>query len=128
MLDTHIFLWSLTRSSALSQKGWRILENPQNELFVSVVSIWEIAIKFMQRRGTPNDMPISGGDALLQIQKAGFNLMPVSGKHAATVDDLPSVHRDPFDRLLIAQVKAENVMLLTHDAKLAAYGDFVMVV
>lgn len=105
-----------------------MLEDAENDLSVSVVSIWEIAIKFAQRRGRPDDMPISGGGALLEIQKAQFNLLPVSGVNAAAVDQLPSIHRDPFDRLLIAQAKSEPIILLTHDETLAAYGEFVLVV
>ena len=128
LLDTHIFLWSLTQSRSLSKQVWSLLEDAENDLSVSVVSIWEIAIKFAQRRGRPDDMPISGGDALLEIKKAQFNLLPVSGVNAAAVDQLPSIHRDPFDRLLIAQAKSEPIMLLTHDANLAAYGEFVLVV
>jgi PIN domain nuclease of toxin-antitoxin system len=113
---------------ALSKKGWAILNDPRNDLCVSAVSIWEIAIKFEKRRGRADDMPISGSDAMLEIQKAGFTLLPVTGVNAATVDSLPPLHRDPFDRLLIAQAKSEPIILLSHDKKLADYGDFVMVV
>ncbi len=128
LLDTHIFLWSLTGSKSLSKIGWKLLEDPQNDLSVSVVSIWEIAIKFAQKRGRADDMPISGSTALLEIQNAGFSQLSVTGIHAAAVDNLPSVHRDPFDRLLIAQAKSEHIVLLTHDETLATYGNFVMVV
>jgi PIN domain nuclease of toxin-antitoxin system len=128
LLDTHIFLWSLTQSDALSPKAWSILNEPQNELSVSAVSVWEIAIKFARRRGLPDDMPISGSDALAEIYNAKFNLLSVNGAHAAAVDHLLLKHRDPFDRLLIAQAKSEPMILLTHDKALADYGDFVMLV
>ena len=128
LLDTHIFLWTLTKSDALSAEGWRLIEDESNALAVSAVSIWEIAIKYARRRGSPNDMPMSGGDALDQIRAANLDLLPVNGDHAAAVDALPLFHRDPFDRLLVAQAKSESMHLLTHDKQLAAYGDFVIVV
>jgi PIN domain nuclease of toxin-antitoxin system len=128
LLDTHIFLWSLTDDRALSKKGWALLQNPENSLLVSAVSIWEIAIKFGQRRSRADDMPISGEAAMVEIQRAGFELLAISGHHAAAVDQLSPVHRDPFDRLLLAQAMHEGLTLLTHDQALSAYGDCVMVV
>lgn len=128
LLDTHIFLWSLDGNPSMPKSAWPILEDEFNPLAVSVVSIWEIAIKYARRRGSPNDMPISGRHALAEAQAAGYELLPVSGLHAATVDRLPRHHGDPFDRLMIAQALTEPLLFLTHDKALAAYGDFVMVV
>lgn len=112
----------------LSRAAWDLLEDPANELAVSAVSVWEIAIKFARRRGKADDMPINGTDALREIAAAEFELLTVKGDHAAAVDALPLHHRDPFDRLLIAQAKSEPMILLTHDRALAAYGDFVTVI
>jgi PIN domain nuclease of toxin-antitoxin system len=127
LLDTHIVLWVLTEHEALSKSAWRLLNHKDNELFVSAVSIWEIAIKHARRR-SPADMPISGSQALEFVESAKFELLAINHGHAAAVDTLPMHHKDPFDRLLIAQAKTEPLVLLTHDGQLAAYGDFVMLV
>lgn len=111
----------------MPRKGWELLQNDQSELIVSAVSIWEIAIKFARRRH-PEDMPMSGAEALAEVKAAEFDLLAVSHEHASGVDKLPFHHRDPFDRLLIAQARAEPLILLTSDRALAAYGDFVLVV
>ena len=126
LLDTHILMWAFTRSDALSRKGWALLEG-DNELFVSAVSIWEIAIKHARRR-SPAEMPISGRQALANVDSADFALIAITPDHAAAVDELPLHHNDPFDRLLVAQARSESMQLLTHDRALAAYGDFIIVV
>ena len=105
-----------------------LLEAPENEGLSSAVAIWEIAIKFARNRGSPGDMPISGQQAMKLAEAANIDLVDVSPRHAAAVDRLPLLHPDPFDRLLIAQAIEEQMTLLTVDRKLAAYGDFVMVV
>ena len=117
-------MWAFTRSNALSRKGWDLLED-DHELFVSAVSIWEIAIKHARRR-SPADMPISGRQALANVQAADFELIAITPEHAAAVDGLPMHHNDPFDRLLVAQAQSESMHLVTHDRALAAYGDFVL--
>ena len=124
LLDTHVLMWAFTRSNALSRKGWDLLED-DHELFVSAVSIWEIAIKHARRR-RPADMPISGRQALANVQAADFELIAITPEHAAAVDGLPMHHNDPFDRLLVAQAQSESMHLVTHDRALAAYGDFVL--
>ena len=128
LLDTHIVLWALTRSSKLSREGWGLLEDEHNPLVVSAVSIWEIAIKHSRGQGRANSVPMSGTSALSAIRDANFTLLEITLDHAATVDHLEPHHRDPFDRLLVAQARSETMHLLTHDARLAAYGDFVIVV
>ena len=128
LLDTHVLLWALTRSERLSRKGWDLLEDEYNPLIVSAVSIWEIAIKHGRGQGLRNAMPISGKQALVDVRAADFDLLAITHEHCATVDNLPLHHRDPFDRLLVAQSRCESMHLLTHDAKLAAYGDFVIVI
>ena len=117
-------MWAFTRSDVLSRKGWDLLEG-DHELFVSAVSIWEIAIKHARRR-SPADMPISGRQALANVQAADFELIAITPEHAAAVDGLPMHHNDPFDRLLVAQAQSESMHLVTHDRALAAYGDFVL--
>ena len=128
LLDTHVVLWALTRSTKLSRAGWDLLEDEQNPLVVSAVSIWEIAIKHARGQGRANSVPMSGTSALSVVRAADFDLLEITLGHAAAVDDLASHHRDPFDRLLVAQARSESMHLLTHDVQLAAYGDFVIVV
>ena len=128
LLDTHVLLWALTRSDRLSRNGWELLENDQNPLVVSAVSIWEIAIKHARRRGGRSDISISGASALQEVRAANFDLLEVSHDHAAALDELPLHHRDPFDRLLVAQARSESMTLLTHDQQLRAYGELVIVV
>ena len=112
----------------MSRKGWELLEDEHKPLVVSAVSVWEIAIKHGRGQGYPDAMPISGKQAMNEVRAANFEFLAITHDHAASVDDLPLHHRDPFDRLLVAQARCESMHLLTHHAKLAAYGDFVIVV
>lgn len=95
---------------------------------VSTISVWEVAIKWAVRKGRADDMPVSANAFLRELELALIEPMPVQPRHAAAVDDLPMLHGDPFDRLLIATAKQEGMTLLTHDVALAGYGDFVLVV
>ncbi len=128
LLDTHIFLWSVVDTGLLSTKARTLVDSRSNDLVVSAVTIWEIAIKHRLRRGSPNDMPISGKKALHEIDESGIALLAISPEHSAGIDDLPLHGGDPFDRMLVVQAKMEEITLLTHDKALASYGDFVVVV
>jgi PIN domain nuclease of toxin-antitoxin system len=128
LLDTHVLIWAMSQSDRMPSKAWPLLEDETNPLVVSAVSIWEISIKFARRRGTSADMPISGAAALAEARAANFALLEITHDHAAALDSLPPLHRDPFDRLLVAQAKCEGMVLLTHDGQLGAYGDCVLVV
>ncbi len=99
-----------------------------HQAYASASAIWEIAIKYARNKGKPDDMPISGQQALRLCEAAQIPLLDILGEHAAEVDHLPLFHADPFDRLMVAQARFENMILLTQDKQLAAYGDFVMVV
>jgi PIN domain nuclease of toxin-antitoxin system len=90
------------------------------EVFVSAVSIWEVSIK-----AALGKLAADPAELLAEIEPAGFNLLPVTGEHAAAVARLPAVHADPFDRMLVAQAKTEPLLLLTNDSLLAGYGDCV---
>jgi PIN domain nuclease of toxin-antitoxin system len=92
---------------------------------VSAASIWEIAIKHARNRGTPNDMPLSGPEAICAFRMAGYGLLSVLPEHAAAVSALPALHADPFDRLLIAQSIMDGLTLLTGDKTVAAYSDAI---
>ena len=98
-----------------------------NSSMASAAAIWEIAIKYARRRGRADDMPIAGQQALALAESAGIDLLAITPGHAAMVDQLPAIHGDPFDRIMIAQARQEGMTLLTHDRLLAGYGAFVMV-
>lgn len=122
LLDTHVALWALTDDPRLTPSARALLLDPENELFFSAASIWEIAIKRALTRGSPSDMPISGHEAIVFFREAGYQHVPVMPHHAAAVGDLPHLCRDPFDRILIAQATVEPMRFITHDQHLAAYG------
>lgn len=126
LLDTHIALWAIADSPRLSDYARRLIEDPDNQIMVSAVSVWEISIKHARARGGPNDMPISGAQACNYFRDAGFNLLSINGAHAAAVENLPPIHTDPFDRMLVAQAIQEPLRLLTADARMARYTDLVI--
>ena len=121
LLDTHLLLWSLGAPGRLPVEARRIIRDA--EVYVSAASIWEISIKTAlgKLRADPRGV-------LAALEPAGFLGLPIAGVHAARVASLPPVHRDPFDRLLIAQALEEPMRLLTDDAVLGAYGEIVTVV
>jgi PIN domain nuclease of toxin-antitoxin system len=128
LLDTQILLWTLTDSDRLPRQARTLVASEDAEIFVSVISIWEIAIKFAQRRGRPNDMPISAEETMRRVASAQAEVLTVTAAHALAVETLPLLHRDPFDRMLVAQALAEPLRLVTTDAAVAAYGDFIELV
>ncbi|MGL5840182.1 MAG: type II toxin-antitoxin system VapC family toxin [Sphingorhabdus sp.] len=128
LLDTHIVLWRLTADSRLPKRAIEIMDEEALSVDVSAVSIWEVAIKWAMRKGRADDMPVSGKAFLRELERALVEPMPIQPIHASAIDDLPPVHGDPFDRLLIATAAQEGMIFLTHDAMLRNYGDFVLVV
>lgn len=125
LLDTHILLWAVEDNPKLSQKARQIINNTDNELLFSVVSIWEIAIKV--GRGKP-DFTFNPTILRRILLDAGYLEMPVLGHHAPFVQDLPNIHKDPFDRLLIATAKLEGLILITADSYVAEYDDSIILV
>ncbi|KVD34960.1 twitching motility protein PilT [Burkholderia sp. ABCPW 11] len=116
LLDTHIFLWSVTDDPKLSARARRVIADA-DERFVSSASIWEAAIKAGLGK---LDVDV---DRLVRVLRAsGFRELPVRAVHGAAVRSLPSHHRDPFDRLLVAQAQHEPLQLVTADGHLARYG------
>ena len=122
LIDTQIFIWAVINSENLSAQARRIMLGA-TEVFVSSASIWEIAIK--ARLGKLEGNPSEFAEAIV---KSGFQEIAVTARHAAKVYDLPLYHRDPFDRLLIAQAISEPLRLLTADKVLAQYSELVMTV
>jgi PIN domain nuclease of toxin-antitoxin system len=123
LLDTHIALWAATGDSRLSERARSLIDEETNQLLVSVVTIWEIAIKHALRR---DEMPVAPARALELFGMAGYAILPVDAGHAVAVGELPRHHADPFDRMLVAQATIEPLKLLTRDKKLAAYGESVI--
>jgi PIN domain nuclease of toxin-antitoxin system len=126
LLDTHVALWAIGDDERLPVAIRAMIADPQNEVWVSAVSVWEIAIKHGLARGRRNDMPLSGADALVFFRQAGYGLLNITPEQTAAVEALPRLHGDPFDRLLLAQAVAESLRLISYDAAIAAYGEPVI--
>jgi PIN domain nuclease of toxin-antitoxin system len=122
LLDTHILLWVITTPERLSEPVRATILDPANDILFSAASIWEIAIKAALRRAEFRVRPEVVADEARDI---GFIELPVHSSVASRAADLPLIHRDPFDRLLIAQAIAEPAILYTADARLPAYSDLV---
>jgi PIN domain nuclease of toxin-antitoxin system len=120
LLDTQVFVW-ITQDSPRLSKAARALILDASEVYVSAASIWEIAIK--AGLGKIDADPRRMAQA---IEESGFSELPVTAQHAAEVALLPEHHRDPFDRLLIAQALAEPLRLLSSDSQLVPYSDLVI--
>ncbi len=123
LLDTHIALWAITDSPKLSQKARELIESPKTTIWISVASLWEIAIKYSLGRG---DMPISSQQALSYFRESGYRFLAVEAEHAVAVEELPTHHQDPFDRILVAQALVEPMRLMTHDSLVALYSDTII--
>jgi PIN domain nuclease of toxin-antitoxin system len=128
LLDTHIALWAIADHPNLSAKARRLIDDPDNQIVVSTATIWEIAIKHALGRGGPNDMPISGHQALGYFRDAGFEVLDITPSHTVAIETLPPVHADPFDRMLVAQAMTVPLRLLTHDQRVAGYSDSIIMV
>ena len=120
LLDTHVFIWWITDSARLSSRAREILADSRNALVWSAASSWEIAIKASLGR---IDMPNPIGAFLAeQLRLQRVDPIPVEHSHACRVAELPLRHRDPFDRLLVAQALVEGLPILTADRQLEPYG------
>ncbi len=122
LLDTHLLLWAAASAvveGALSAQAAALIDEETNELLFSPASVWEIAIKSGLGRADFAAEPHALRRGLIDN---GYTEVPITSEHAAAVRLLPPIHKDPFDRLLIAQATIEGVVLLTADAKVAAYG------
>ena len=123
LLDTHIVIWAMVGSNKLSEKAALTLRNPENELYVSPISVLEVAIKHAIR---PDEIPVTAEQVVRFCRNSGIIELPVGFMHSQAVAQLPQHHNDPFDRVLVAQASSEEMLLLTHDGKLPHYGDFVV--
>ena len=118
LLDTHLLIWASFEPKRLTQPAYALMSDAANELVFSAASIWEIAIKTSIGRMTFEIDP-----ALLRrgLLNQGFAELAITGAHAVAARTLPPLHKDPFDRILVAQCIAESILLLTSDAMVASY-------
>ncbi len=118
LLDTHILLWAVGSPEKLSQQAKSIIEETENELFFSAASLWEISIK--TGLGRP-DFKVDARVLRRALIDNGYQELNITGLHSVSVEDLPAIHKDPFDRILLSQATAEGFTLLTSDKTIAQY-------
>ena len=120
LLDTHVMLWVAGQPEKISEPARSLLTLPESTLFFSAASIWEIVIK----RGLGReDFKVDPARLRKMLVSHSYTELPITAEHALRVETLPLLHKDPFDRLLIAQARAEGMQLLTVDASILQYGE-----
>lgn len=124
LLDTHTFLWWNSNDARLSDEARMVIADGRNEIFLSAASAWEIAIKYNRGRLILPENPEKYVSSRMLIHH--FQPLPIQLSHALHVSALPDYHRDPFDRLLVAQSKLEKLPLLTADLEIAQYDVTVL--
>lgn len=124
VLDTHLLVWALTDDKRLSPKARAIINDTDNRLAYSVASLWEVAIKGPQRMG------VDAAKMRSTLAGIGYLEIPIQADHVIAVADLPRIHGDPFDRLLVGLIRSGygDATLLTHDATVSAYGGRILLV
>ena len=122
LLDTQLLLWTVDDPSRFSGSAAELLEDKANRVYFSLASIWEASIKFALSRSDFTMPPGKLRDGLL---RSGFTELPIASEHVIAVSRLPHIHRDLFDRLLVAQAEVEGLTLMTTDKTLAKYGPHV---
>ena len=122
LIDTNIVLWAMSGSAKLPKRA-RLEIEQADAVYVSAASLWEIGIKVGLGK-----LHVDIDELTALLAEAGFEPLPVSWKHARAIHRLPHYHRDPFDRMLVAQAISEPLHLVTHDALLAKYSDLVVCV
>ncbi len=119
LLDTHLLLWAAGQPKRLSAQARILLNESRNQLVFSPASLWEIAIKRGLGR---NDFQVDPRVLRRSLLDNGYEELAITSEHAVAVDGLPAIHKDPFDRLLVAQSMTEGITLLTTDATVARYA------
>ena len=118
LLDTHLFLWAAGQPKRLSAAARKLIDNPQNELFFSAASVWEVAVK---RGLARDDFQVDPRLLRRALLDNGYSELPITSDHVVAIESLPSIHKDPFDRILIAQATVEGITLLTTDSVVVRY-------
>ena len=120
LLDTHVLIWALQDSEQLPLRIREMLIDESNEIYVSIISLWEIAIK---HKKMPNLMPFAMKEIRDYSQRAGYIFLSLSVDNVSTFESLDlSMHKDPFDQILVSQSVSNNMRLITHDEALKKYG------
>ncbi len=118
LLDTHVLLWAAGMPERLPADARSLIEDPTSELYFSVASLWEVAIKNGLGRA---DFNVDPRQLRKGLRNNGYLELSITGTHAVAVDLLPQIHKDPFDRILVAQAQAEALTLLTADSLVSRY-------
>jgi PIN domain nuclease of toxin-antitoxin system len=118
LLDTHLLLWAAGEPKRLSRLARGLIDNPDNEIFFSPVSLWEVVIKRGLRRP---DFKVDARVLRRGLLDNGYGELPIVSDHVVAIGSLPSIHKDPFDRALVAQATVEGITLLTADSQLSQY-------
>lgn len=118
LLDTHLLLWAAGEPKRLSRQARGLIDNPGNELFFSPASLWEVVIKRGLRRP---DFKVDARVLRRGLLDNGYGELPIVSDHVVAIDSLPPIHKDPFDRVLVAQATVEGITLLTTDSLLSQY-------
>jgi len=118
LIDTHVLLWYLIDDSQLSVSSIRKIENPSNNIYVSIASLWEIAIKINIGK---LDLHIPFKKLQKEVLNNNFTILPIEFTHTVQLSKLEPIHRDPFDRILISQALVENFTIISKDTTFSAY-------
>ena len=118
LLDTHLLIWAVSEPERLSVEAQELMNDEANQLFFSAASIWEIAIKASYKR---TDFMVNVPELHSELLRNGYQELAILARHTFAVVHLPHLHKDPFDRLLLAQAMREDLTLVTADAVLASY-------
>ena len=125
LLDTHIAIWAIANHPNLSVKARELISDPDNTIYFSAISVWEVLLKHDSPK---NNLTLTPEQFAEYCEESGFYQLHLSTKHVLTASSLDiskvdKEHRDPFDRLLLSQAKAENYSFLTHDTRIPLYGE-----
>ncbi len=123
LLDTHMILWAMLEDSRLNNKMRDIIMNPENTIYYSIASMWEVQIKYARKK-----MPISGIEFMHYCEQSGYHKLPIDDLHVVELaglerDESAPFHNDPFDRIMLSQAKAEGFSFLTHDSLFRGYNE-----
>jgi PIN domain nuclease of toxin-antitoxin system len=118
LLDTHLLLWTAGQPDRLSPEARKFIDDPGNELLFSAASLWEVIIKRGLGR---DDFKVDARVLRRGLLDNGYSELPVVSDHVVAIDSLPSIHKDPFDRILVAQATVEGITLLTTDSMVGKY-------
>ena len=124
LLDTHVAIWALAAAKRLPERIRDLIGNEEHQVFVSVVSLWEIGIKFSLHGR--DRMPVSSREAFGHFHSAGYTMLEVRAEHALAAEAIRLPRGDPFDRLILAQTLSEPMILVTKDRQLAGYNDTII--